>query len=164
MKKRVYSIILAIVMVFCCSTQAQAASDLPKQETGTFEKVTTDTYVLKNAQGDILLTYTENDSIALPRATYNVNWTIAANSSTYGDNQYRVGTGNVFGVDIKFSASGLSYIGFYDRGSSTYVWAANTELNRFKGTVTVNSGSALVSFAIKNASNKKITYSGSYTF
>lgn len=164
MQKKFLSILLSIIMMLGCSTQVLAASDPAEGNMGTFEEVDEGIYEFRDADGTLLATFVEDNSIKMPRGSWTIDWTLDSNSSTYGTNQFNVSAGDVFTVDISFSTKGLTYIGVYNRSTSSYVWAENTETNRFKGTVKIETGSALVSFALKNASSSQITYTGSYNF
>lgn len=161
--KRALVVFLSFVMMLGHSTHVLAATDVPAEEMGTVEEVKDGVYEFRDAEGELIMVFEEDDSIAMPRGSWTIDWTIGANSKTKGTNQFNVSKGTIFRVDITFSKTGKSQIGLYDVNNSKYIWWPDAETTKFKGTITIESGYGLVSFALKNASSSKITYTGSYS-
>ncbi len=108
----------------------------------------------------------ENVNAVMPRYGVNINWTIAPQKSSYGENVYTLGEGIEISVSIAVSQEGTSYLGLYDTAADKVRKFADTKsTNGWNGKLILTSEftTSTYSFAILNYSDSTITYTGHYS-
>lgn len=122
-------------------------------------------YEIVDNDGTFIGYYEEGPSI-MPRYGSSVNWTIGANTFTWGSNSYSLSNGHQITVNISQSTTGESYI--------VLVRPDTKVMTRLLSTKTTNGWNSVVitlagitadnyAFGIANYSSKSITYSGTYS-
>lgn len=97
-------------------------------------------------------------------ATYNINWSVSANTNVYGVSQLSMAKGNKVSYNIDWTPEpGTIRVGLYNRNTGKYYWADSDTNPPLEGKITVPSD-GLYSFAVGNTTDTDVTVTGSFEY
>lgn len=138
---------------------------IDEQIAGSTEAVLISEEDINSINTGIFATYTPTNSkfggFQLFSRTYNISWSIPANSYSVSANSYDLAVGATINIYITWtptSASGTS-VGVFNHDTSTYSWFTLSN-NPGSGIITIGTA-GVYSIAIKNTSSQTINTSGS---
>ena len=163
-----------LVMLLACSLLAfpvcayeegeEASSEIYLEA----EPIGDNRYAYRNEQGEIIAIMEDITDVEVPptsaRATiWGIKWTLKPSEKKYDSARPLDSLDGVqVYVDIDFSTTGDSYIGFYVPSRDEYYWFDNVGTSGFQRKLTIYSVNPIY-LAIENSSRRTITYTGRYS-
>ncbi|MGL4912351.1 MAG: hypothetical protein ACRC3Y_07955, partial [Romboutsia sp.] len=101
--------------------------------------------------------YSENT-----RASWNINWPMAAKENAYGTSSFSGGSSLKFSYNIKWSSKpGTMRVGLYNKSTGKYDWKKSSDSSLVG--IMSPSANGVHSFALGNTTDTAVTMTGSYS-